>query len=145
MSELEQKIPNVFVEKTWKQPTVNPLMRGDDGVDPIYAAVGAALSRWETVEINLAQLFIVLCQPQSSIIGTKFERAFGSVESSASRRGMIRAVAEVYFDSLPSETSQRKELQKVLQAVQWASRRRDEIAHGSEMGVERDGRSLGCY
>ena len=71
--------------------------RGDNAVDPIYHAVGFALSQWETAEVMLVDLFLTMCECENSNSYNPVRRAFGSFESSGGRRKALEEAAEVYF------------------------------------------------
>jgi hypothetical protein len=58
-------------------------------------------------------------------------RAYGSIISNVGRRLAVDAAAEIYFSYLSEYKKQiRKSLMEVLNVVQWASKLRDDIAHG---------------
>jgi hypothetical protein len=133
--------PAIFTKKYWKRPDPQP--KGDDKAQTIYQAVGEALSQWEYVDQRLADLFLAFTSDASADDTTKraIRRAYGSIISTAGRRAAIRAASEIYFGPptkviglefrLPPEAEDVENgLVSILSAAQWASRLRDDIAHG---------------
>ena len=114
-------------KKYWKRPT-DPKPQGDPNVDPVYAAVGRALSQWERVEQRLATLFIVVTRASNSS-GNAVRRAYGAIENGTLRRKAIIAAAEVHFGA-SWEPHVAKAYNKLIDAVSGASKLRDDIAHG---------------
>jgi hypothetical protein len=124
----------IFTEQYWKRPKQSP--KGDDSQEPIYKAVGHALSNWEEADQALADLFLIFTcnaskgQPPEQVRNA-VRRAYGSIISNSGRRLAVEAAAEVYFSPWEDFKKQiRKSLMEVLNVVQWASRLRDDIAHG---------------
>jgi hypothetical protein len=120
----------------------NPAAKGDETAEPLFAAVGRALSNWEHTENQLANLFTVL-------VGAKVTRdrpspavrAYGTVVSFKGRIAMLEGAAKAYFLSHPDlgHSGQWSELGKQLEGF---AERRNDIAHGSvellfDLGVER--------
>ena len=114
-------------EKYWKRPT-DPKPQGDPNVDPVYAAVGRALSQWERLEQQLATLFIVVTRASDSS-GNAVRRAYGAIENGTLRRKAIIAAAEVHFGA-SWQPHVAKAYNKLIDAVSGASKLRDDIAHG---------------
>jgi hypothetical protein len=56
-------------------------------------------------------------------------RAYGAVESNSGRRKVILAAAEVFFGK-DWEGVVKKAFTRLIDAVEWAASRRDDIAHG---------------
>ena len=102
---------------------------GDGSVEPIYAAVGKALSQWEELENRLASLFAFFV---GDVPGDDAPavRAYGTVISFRSRCGMVNAAARAYFHKHPDEGLEAKwtDLRKQLEGY---SERRNDIAHGA--------------
>src|SRR5947208_13024631 len=123
--------PPIFTEQFWKRPDPQP--KGADSADSLYEAVGRALSQWEGVDQELANLFIEFtCEPATGEM-TKhaIRRAYGSIISTAGRREAIRVAAEVYFPTWIRENETEKaSLTDILNAAGWAAKLRDDIAHG---------------
>ena len=111
----------------WKRPT--PLKpQGDPTVDPVYAAVGRALSQWEKLEQRLATLFIVVTRASDSS-NNAVRRAYGAIENGTLRRKAIIAAAEVHFGA-SWQPHVEEAYNKLIDAVSRASKLRDDIAHG---------------
>lgn len=82
--------------KHWERPTPQP--QGDLNVDPVFTAVGRALTQWEKFKQQLATLFLVLCNASGSS-NSSVRRAYGAIENTTLRRKAILAAAEVHFES----------------------------------------------
>ena len=111
----------------WKRPTP-PKPQGDPKVDPVYAAVGRALSQWEKLEQRLATLFIVVTRASDSS-NNAVRRAYGAIENGTLRRKAIIAAAEVHFGA-SWQPHVEEAYNKLIDAVSRASKLRDDIAHG---------------
>src|SRR5262249_21389834 len=72
-------------------------------------------------------------------------RAFGVVNSSSTRRQMILAAAEAYFGESWDDKNVRGSFSRVLEAISFASRRRDDIAHGIARRITLDQKPLGWF
>jgi hypothetical protein len=115
--------------KPWDLPPSMP--SGNDTADPIYNAVGKALSKWEHVENRLAQVFATFVgahigknSPQPSV------RAYGAIVGFKSRIGMLDAAAKAYFSANPIE-GHPEAWKTLMTAVTGFSDRRNDIAHAS--------------
>ena len=146
-----EKLP-IFTEQFWKRPA--PQSKGDDDPKLLYRAIGEALSQWEHVDQRLADLFLAFTSERSSDDAVKraIRRAYGSIISTAGRREAIRVAAEIHCvpltiwhgamllssPDLPDAKEIEGKLLDILNAAQWASKLRDDIAHGLVMeGIER--------
>lgn len=98
----------------------------DDDPEPIYTAVGKALSAWELIEHHLARMFAFFCGAHDPVL---LKRAYGSVTSYLGRSDMLESVAEVYFHRR-SAHPMKDRFFSVLKEVDNFSPRRNEIAHG---------------
>jgi hypothetical protein len=106
---------------------------GQATLTPIWAAVGAALSRWEHLESGLTRLFQLLCETPSLAAC----RAYGTVESCYSKAQMLRAAATVFFDArLPFDESHEREIRALIGAYEKAQEFRNNIAHGMAVGYQ---------
>jgi hypothetical protein len=128
--------PKPFPKDYWDAPEALP--KGDVSPDQTYHAVGWALSGWETAEIILANIFLIMseCETQNSYNAVR--RAFGSIESSAGRRKALEATAEIYFGHAWTN-------QLVKKTFGDASRRRDEIAHGVVIPIAINSEPMGSF
>lgn len=100
---------------------------GDSDASSVYRAVGEALSGWEYVEGVFAEIYGQLIRPGRTSYASL--RAFGSLESARSRRGLITQASAVFFTFFPNKVLQPR-LKSLLGTYQEASARRNEIAHG---------------
>jgi hypothetical protein len=118
----------IFGSEYWERPV--PSKKGDQNPDDIYRAVGWALSQWEKTDQELAGLFSVMSDVEDWFVVEGVRRAYGAIESNSGRRKAVEAVAEVFFGNYWDEKLVRQSLMDIIQAVQRASRIRDDIAHG---------------
>jgi hypothetical protein len=77
----------------WDRPPIPPL--GDESKDQVYMAVGAALSGWEFLGMEVCGLF-------DTFIGTELDnhashQAYGAVTAWSVRREMLAAASDAYF------------------------------------------------
>jgi hypothetical protein len=97
---------------------------GDENDDPLYLAIGRALSEWEELETALSGLFAVLVESRSSAA----VRAYGIVASAQGRYDLLCNAAEVFFAERDQAVyAQFREIIKVLRLV---SPCRNNLAHG---------------
>ncbi|MBR1272213.1 hypothetical protein JQ629_32545 [Bradyrhizobium sp. AUGA SZCCT0222] len=89
-------------------------------------------------------MFLVLTEtPNMSYSPVK--RAFGRVESGGTRRNMILSAAEAYFGQHWEDKNVRLSFSRILEAISYASKRRDDIAHGIAEQHIIDGRHTGWF
>lgn len=74
---------------------------GDESPDQLYTAVGKALSNWEQIENQLANLFATLVGAKIKANPAPAVRAYGTIVSFKSRSAMLDAAARAYFYSRP--------------------------------------------
>lgn len=122
-----KKIP-ALQRAYWSRPKTFSA-KGDAGVDVVFTSVGRALTQWEKLEQRLANLFLCVCSvPNHS--ANPVRRAYGSVENSTLRRAAILSAAEVHFGDAWKDPLVEKSFNALIEAVSFASKRRDDIAHG---------------
>jgi hypothetical protein len=116
----------------WDVPPVPE--RGDDKPEPIYTAVGHALSTWELVEEELASLFALMVgQARRNPETQAAIRAYGSIVSSKARIDMLNAAAKGFFhgwekpETMESFANEFTDLMTMIGG--WVGRRND-VAHG---------------
>jgi hypothetical protein len=126
----------------WQRPANQN--QGDATGEVVFTAVGQALSAWEAMEEEIARMFVTLVGGDMSS-ANPIRRAFGRVESSGTRRNMIFAAAEAYFGRHWDDRNVRLSFGRVLEAVSWASKRRDDVAHGIVKGITLDGTRYGWF
>jgi hypothetical protein len=94
-----------------------------------FTSVGRALTRWEEFEIVFASLFSALVANYNDDNPAAI-RAYGSVITFRGRADMVRAAAEVHFMRFPDSKNEAKFKKFVNEVTNFASPRRNEIAHG---------------
>jgi hypothetical protein len=123
----------------WGLPSFDPSHLGDTHEFTIHMAVGRALSAWEQMEDHLGNLFLQLSAPRGQPDNHSYlvaRHLFGLTQSSMGRIVLLRATAELYFQHYWKNGSVKKPYNDVLNAVGWASHRRNEIAHGRTIQVQ---------
>jgi len=134
----------LFDAKYWQRPNPLPSI-GAPNSDEVFKAVGYSLSEWEMMEDQLAYLFCRLVNPKNSSSFSAAHRAYGAIESSHSRREAIKAVAEIFFSHHHTKAEVIKQLQKLINAIGMASKRRDDFAHGVVIAVNINAKSSGAF
>jgi hypothetical protein len=110
--------------------------KGDENREALLAAVGFALSKWEELEVELAQTFSTLVGAQW---GEPAVRAYGAIDNFRSRMNMLDAAADTFFysrtwraktaaDPLVSKTQD--EYRELVKLCRNFAARRNDIAHG---------------
>jgi len=124
-----------------KEPST--IHRGETSTTPIHTAVGKALSEWEHMESGLTRLFQLLCESPSFAAS----RAYGTLESSYAKAGLLRAAMEVFFSSRSAINSRdHKDTKTLLAAYESAQQFRNNIAHGMAVGFHlKNGQHSGYF
>jgi hypothetical protein len=114
-------------------PFTKPILatKGDSNSQDTYAAVGAALSSWETSGTMFGALYGAFVKPTGA--NTIALRAYGAILAPSSRHDMITEAAEAYFAGV-GDAALHERVKKLLKLYRSASARRNEIAHGVVMG-----------
>ena len=116
----------------WDVPKYTEDAQGDRDSKVLFAAVGEALTEWEHVEAECAELFGVLVSV--SRLQTHHSpaiRAYGTVVSFRSRCEMISAASIGYFHRRKKKSSAfSQKLNRLMSECAKFSARRNEIAHG---------------
>lgn len=120
-----KKPPTPPQPKPWDPPPV-PL-KGDPDQQVLFAAVGAALSAWESLEERLSHTFELLVSPEGGSLSAL--RAYGSILTFRGRGEMIKAAAEGAFFLKP-DPDLPKRLKALIDEITNFATRRNEIAHG---------------
>jgi hypothetical protein len=117
---------------------------GHATAEPLYLAVGQALSKWERLEGEMAHLYSqFLGRGEAPYFNVPAVRAFGTLNSPATKADLIAAAAEARFYLLGFDErihhnvavmqeleAVETELRKIIKTYRgWMSRRND-IAHG---------------
>lgn len=114
--------PNSFKQPDCVLPS--PDYHGENSIAPIHQAVGRALSSWEHAESAWAKAFQLFCEARSLAA----VRAFGTIESVASKNYALRYAALEFFST--RETSDAALTKTLLGIHLKASEFRNQIAHG---------------
>jgi hypothetical protein len=113
----------------WDVPKPEPL--GDRDENVLYAAVGRALSQWETVESACARIYaFLIAAPTDEFTISPAVRSFGIVNSFPTRCEMISTAGKAYFHLHPEVANYEKRINEALSEAKEFSNRRNEIAHG---------------
>jgi hypothetical protein len=115
---------------------------GDQSEEVLYAAVGRALSLWEELEEDLADLFAGFVGSEKRVHSSSNPacRAYGSIPNFSSRADMLSAAAEAFFENF-SHPALRSRYRETIKQCREFSARRNEIAHGT---LHYDS-ELGCF
>lgn len=131
----------VFQDGFWSSPRANKKRQGDPSVDPIYHAVGAALSAWEGVEEALATLYVVLTDAKEANAANTAARCFGAIENSSARRVVMLTAAEMYFQHYWARDAVRRPVEALMETAKLAGFIRNEIAHGKALRITSHGQT----
>jgi hypothetical protein len=103
---------------------------GDSHEDVITRAVGRALTSWEYIEEELANIFAIFVNADmSDLERAPAFRAYGSVPTARGRADMLDAAAEAYFYNNPNPQLQ-SGFDDILRSYRGLAGRRNDIAHG---------------
>ena len=120
----------------------SPTHRGEKDPSVIYTAVGQALSRWEHLESGLTRLFQLMCE-------TPFFaacRAYGVVESSFTKEGMLQAATKAFFARREAlDCGHHKDMKALFSAYHSSQQYRNNIAHGMAVSFHLTDRTLSGY
>jgi hypothetical protein len=117
-------------KKPWDLPPTKVV--GDESADPIFLAVGKALSNWEHVENCLAQVFATFVGAHiSNNVVDPAVRAYGAIVGFKSRVGMLNAAAKAYFNPARQLKQKADTWKDLKEKVTEFSNRRNDIAHAS--------------
>jgi hypothetical protein len=101
---------------------------GDLTADETYRAVGLALSRWESLEVSLADLYVIFHKLPFS---TRLVQGFGDLHPTFTWRmtGLEKAAAQYFFVRHPDQTDEGN-FRELAQRVRDAAITRHRVAHG---------------
>lgn len=112
----------------WEPPKPSP--RGDSKPTPIYTAVGMALSSWERVEHDLADMFAIFTGSVRGLVNDDPAiRAYGTIISYKQRIQVLEAAAKAYF-ARNKRSGLERSFKILLKKCNGWSDRRNDIAHG---------------
>ena len=120
----------------WDRLPLQPF--GTKQEDEIYAAVGRALTNWETLEWVLARMYSALCGAKTE----GAERACGIVLISNTRNDMVVEALKCFEFG---ELTHKNKIKSFLKKVRNFGPRRNEIAHGVVRSVRVQGTDLGFF
>ena len=105
----------------WVAPAAG--QRGDPDPSVLYAAVGRALTIWESAEDVLASIY-------GRLVPEKYAKyRFGYETSHRKRSRMIKRATETFFENEGTDQSIRSALSLVIDHFSEASKRRNDFAH----------------
>jgi hypothetical protein len=134
-------------KKPWDIRDISPL--GDGSENTIFTAIGAALTAWETVEVECARLFAVFVSArQKRPYHAPAVRAYGSIVGAHSRCKMLQLAAEAYFARRSvKRQSFEKQFDSLMGEYDQYANRRNEIAHGfvKKVFLTKRHRAIGLY
>jgi hypothetical protein len=129
-------------EKYWARPA--SVHYGDSEIDLLYSLVGQILSQWEEVELALANLFSVMSEADTPASSMAVNRTYGAIGFNSGRRQAVSFVAELYFGRQFWRKA-KADLNLLLKHIEYASSRRDDVAHGRVTSVTVNGVYHGCF
>src|SRR5258708_29312166 len=109
----------------WKRPDTRK--HGDATAEPIFTAVGQALTQWEAAESAYAFIF------SQFMFGGQMhsaERVYGSIISAGGRRDALTTVAEVFFHWHKVSDADRSDFKALISHHKKATVLRHDISHG---------------
>jgi len=109
----------------WEPPSKKNYGVGDIDPNPIYAAVGRALTTWEWAEDILANIYSRLLFENH----LREKYIFGKITSHKTRADCIKKAADVFFESSLEYQFAKPELDLLVAHFQQASYIRNDIAH----------------
>jgi hypothetical protein len=108
----------------WARPPSRAI--GDTDIRVTFAAVGDALSSWEMFEFVLSWLFMHMVEARTQAM----ERAYGSISAAGGRKTALKAAADAYFPRYGVTAVDVARFNKLMNHMELAVGRRNEIAHG---------------
>jgi hypothetical protein len=123
-------LPKTHKPQAWDRP--KPSGVGDSTPEPIWGAIGFALTKWERAEDILASIFRHAVDSDSAAAS----RAFGAIQSHRGRSDALATAAEVYFAVHNVDKELQKDLALLLEHFGLASARRNEIAHAVLINIK---------
>lgn len=114
-----------FPTNYWERPP--RAAKGSANSVEVHAAVGAALSQWETVETLVSALFALVSGAPNSRAA---QRAYGTIGGVRGRCDALRAAGDIFFNEIHKDAVGWESFNELLHNYQKASERRNDIAHG---------------
>jgi hypothetical protein len=117
--------------------------KGEDECEPIYLAVGHALSQWADLEECISDLFVFFVGRGE--VESPAVRAYTSIDGVRNRIAMVRSAADAWFERFPECALKENTLEALKICQEWSSRR-NEIAHGTtDLPVDTPGATWFLY
>jgi hypothetical protein len=123
----------------WERPPCRD--KGDRQAEKIYEAVGFTITFWEIAEQELARIYLLLLETSNLAAA----RGYGAIESNTGRRKVIEAAAQPFFGQYWDNKKVQRSFSSLIKCVEWAAKRRDDIAHGIGMSFVINGEDLGAF
>ena len=103
--------------------------QGDENEEVLFAAIGRAISKWEELEEDLADLFSLLVGSKELVHdpSNPASRVYGKVPNFSALAEMLDAAAEAFFENNYAPALA-KEFKDVLKSCRGFAARRNEIA-----------------
>jgi hypothetical protein len=111
----------------WDVPPIPE--NGERSAEPLFRAVGEAISCWEHVEQSIALLFTFVTTGKYYDVSGPALRAYGAIIGTSARIEMVRAAVESYGRLHPECPFIGNCYALLSECASWSSRRND-IAHG---------------
>jgi hypothetical protein len=119
--------------------------KGDKTQGELYAAIGDALTQWEKLEEQLAEIFTILVGAPELVPGRgPAISAYGSMNNFVARATLLKAAAEAFFAQYPTDIAQpiKAGFDTLMQKCNQFVARRNDIAHGKREWVPGRGHYL---
>jgi len=131
-----ETMPNPWDRPAWPD-------HGEDECEPIYLAVGHALSQWADVEECISDFFVFFIGQEEA--DSPAIRAYTSIDGARNRIGMVRSAAEAWFERFPGCPLKENVFEAFRVCQEWSARR-NEIAHGTtDLPVDTPGATWFLY
>jgi hypothetical protein len=111
----------------WDRPPLPET--GEQSAEPLYLAVGKAITCWEHVEQSMAGLFTFVTTGKYHDVSGPAVRAYGSISGTGARIQMVKAAVESWDRQYPNCPLIPNCDELLKECAHWSSRRND-IAHG---------------
>jgi hypothetical protein len=114
-------------DNPWDRPPIPE--KGESRAEPLFQAVGKAISCWGHVEQSIALLFTFVTTEKYYDASAPALRAYGSITGTGARIEMVRAAVEGWAQKYPLCPLIGNCYELLKECGHWSSRRND-IAHG---------------
>ena len=121
----------------WDRPpnSAIPLRSIDRKPEPIFKALGRAVSNWEGVQAAVTEVYFSILDHQGEELGQKALDEFGRILRVPNRAKAIRDRTDKFFENAKDveegfEATFRTTLKSLLKAYEGWTQRRNDLAHG---------------